>query len=198
MSELTVEQRLTNIEESLLGIAFTLQSLSRLQPPGPTSEIDKPVPLAPPAVPRRVYQYREDGILADGRKEPVSGARIDPVVDADCPTAVAVPDPLEPGSTLYVSKARTDLNERWLGYVIRVSDQCKGGLTRLGSAGYLATQSFAPFGGFKADGSNWPQAAAQFHRRKPADATAPGWISGQPLPGTAPAPAPGPTEVKID
>ena len=191
----TVEQRLSDIEASLIGIAFTLSSLANQPMQAPSvSKVDEHSPPAAPAIPRRVYAYQENGLLADGwAKEPVSGARIDPVVDADCPS-----DPLAPDTDLYVSKARPDLGERWIGYVIRVSAQCKGGLSRLGAAGYMAEASFAPYGGFKADGSNWPFAAVKFHRTKAGDSNAPGWISGQPLPGPGNVPRdPAPVDVPI-
>ena len=192
----TVQEQLDDISASLVGIAFTL---AQIQSSTPVSHVDAPSPVAAPAIPRRVYAYLANGLLAEGVvNEPTSGARIDPVVDADCPSAVAVQDPLDASSTLYVSKPRPDLKEMWIGYCIRVSKQCKGTLGRISSAGYHASAVFEKAGGTSSDLSLWPKAAAIFHRPPVADGSGV-WIStGQPSAAVPVATAPdAPVEVAV-
>lgn len=189
----TIQEQLDDISASLIGISFTLEQIKSGQT---VSHVDAPSPIAAPAIPRKVYAYLANGLLSEGViNEPNTGARIDPVVDADCPSAVAVPDPLEPSTTLYISKPRPDLKEPWIGYCIRVSRQCRGSLGRISSAGYHCKGSFDRAGGVFENYADWPKAAVAFHRPPQADGSGV-WISTQGPAPQAPA-ADAPTEVQI-
>lgn len=84
--------------------------------------------------------------------------RIDPIVAAGSPGTVLM------AITGHVLSApRPDLGEMFPGYCERVSLQCGG---RIAIIGMLfnggAAALFAALGGYKADGSNWPEAADRF------------------------------------
>jgi hypothetical protein len=85
-------------------------------------------------------------------------ARVDPVVGAGTPTTVTLP---KTGHTLSV--ARTDLGEGFVGYCTRIADQAGGNPNTVGALFLGTSHLFERFGGYKADGSNWPQAADYFY-----------------------------------
>lgn len=105
------------------------------------------------------YEVDANQLLVGARQ--YGNARIDPVVGAGAPTTVTLP---RTGHTLSV--ARTDLGEMFVGYCTRVADQAGGNPGTVGAL-FLGTQHlFERFGGYRADGSNWPQAADMFYNMR--------------------------------
>jgi len=118
------------------------------------------VSMPPIVVMNPMYEMDANHFLTHVRAH--GGGRVDPVVGPDCPYTVTLP---KTGHTLSV--ARPDIGEMFIGYVQRTADQATGGKgdTILGTVGSLFLGTawlFEPFGGFKTDGSNWPQAADRF------------------------------------
>lgn len=107
------------------------------------------------------WEYDEHGLLAKGW---TMGAfsRIDPVVDASCPTAVVLE---KTGHVLSIP--RPDLGEKFPAYAERVSRQCGviGTPTNIGALFISISKHFARFGGYKEDGSNWPLVADYYFNR---------------------------------
>lgn len=99
------------------------------------------------------------GLLNGGRD--VGGVRVDPVVAPGTPTTVTIS---ETGHT--VSVARPDKGEMFMGYCMRVSDQCHGNMSIVGGIIAAGETLFARWGGFKADGTNWPFAADFYFNRR--------------------------------
>lgn len=118
-----------------------------------------PPTIAPP---ESVPQFDERGLLKGGSL--YGGYRVDPIVPAGTPRTVTI------GLTGHVlSVARPDLGEMMGGYLTRVSAQAHGNPNIVGALmiGGMDTY-FSDFGGFKADGSNWPIVADLIYNGKAA------------------------------
>jgi hypothetical protein len=122
----------------------------------------------PPAPVATKYVYDADNMLISAKGvatqfHPVNGARMEPPIDADCPTGVVTPK----GRVL--SRPRADLGEMFMGYCQRISGQLHpedpGLVIRaLGGLVQSASPVFLKMGGYRADGSNWAEAADRiFH-----------------------------------
>ena len=139
---------LTDISNRLKGVEAVLNVTA--------AHLEVPAPAAPVvvAVPKRVYAYDARGLLKDYLTGP-GGSRQDPIVDADCPSARRV------ASGKYLSLARPDLGEQFTGYCSRVSLQAGGANLNnmLGAIMMMGMPMHEAHGGFKADGSNWPDVA---------------------------------------
>lgn len=98
-----------------------------------------------------------NGLLVHARQ--IGNAVVDPVVDQVIPgVTVAMP---KTGHIL--SLPRPDLGEMFVGYCQRVSDQANGNRATVAALFISQGRLFARFGGFHADGSNWPEAADCFY-----------------------------------
>lgn len=140
----TIEQLL----ESVQALAAEV-TLLRNQQAGQPVRIDEP----------DMTEMDDQHLLIHVRQ--VGGARVDPVVPEGTPYTVTLP---ATGHTLSV--ARPDLGEMFVGYCQRVSDQAGGDPKTVGALFLGTARYFAPFGGFKSDGSNWPQAADKFYNMR--------------------------------
>ena len=110
----------------------------------------------PGTTPGSTWKYDTKGLLATGWTQGAF-SRIDPVVDATCPTAVFLET-----TKHYLSIPRPDLGETFVPYAERVSRQAGSAVvppTNIGALFLSASKYFARFGGYKADGSNWPLVA---------------------------------------
>ncbi len=191
MEDAELRAALAAISESLAGLAYAVAHLQASAAPLPPPE----VPAAAQPVPKRVYHYNDKGLLADSEGVThlggVDGPRVDPIVDGDCPTVVYIP-----GTHHYLSVARPDLGERFTGYCIRTSKQANGNVGRVGSLAILGDALHAPYGGYKVDGSNWPQVADAFFNPNTGEVD-PRWAADEALRASRAAaeqakPAPGP------
>ena len=84
--------------------------------------------------------------------------RIDPVVPAGTPGTVQCP-----ATGHVLSVARPDLDEGFMSYCRRVSAQAAGNPDTAAAVLTYGDALFDRFGGFQADGSNWPLAADRFY-----------------------------------
>lgn len=120
--------------------------------PLPVETKPHPTPVTP--------QFDARGMLLGGRK--FGDWPIDPVVPEGTPNTVKLDI-----SNDVLSLPRPDLDERAINYFVRVCDQARGSETALNAVGASMVQGlapyFAPFGGYKADGSNWPLAASWYY-----------------------------------
>lgn len=90
------------------------------------------------------------------------GGRIDPPIDANCPTGILV------RSGRWLSVPRPDTGEMFMGYCLRVSRQLgneQGVLNALATIQISMGPIFAKLGGQKEDGSNWAEAADMFFNK---------------------------------
>jgi len=152
------------------------------------------LPIPPVVVAPALGVVNPLGFLVGGRD--TMGFHVDPVVATGTPTTVTIP---ETGHV--ISVARPDTGEKFMGYCIRICDQAHGNMGVVGSIGIKGDSIFAKFGGFKADGSNWPVSADHFYNARAwmtpaeqaaADASIGGtWIS-------TPTPAPDPVDIPIE
>lgn len=109
--------------------------------------------------PNPLYEMDANQMLTHCRQ--VGNARVDPVVGADCPNTVVLP---ETGHVLSVP--RPDLGEMFVGYCMRTADQTTGGdgkrvLDTVGALFLGSAHLFAP-GVYDPKGTNWPRAADKF------------------------------------
>lgn len=136
--------------------------LTRLRDGEPGTVTIAPVVPAPPIPAAPAIPLGEvdpaTGMLKGYRE--VSGYRVDPIVGPGTPTTVTLP------SGHVLSKARADLGEMFMGYCIRISDQAQGSINVVGSLAMVGDSAFDKVGGYKTDGSNWPEAADRFYTPK--------------------------------
>jgi hypothetical protein len=108
-------------------------------------------------------------------EDTVYGPRVEPtpVVPPPMPVPVTPPQPQVPADfamTPYgrmFPRPRPDLGEMFMGYTTRVGEYIGGEIqirARNNAAGLFisATPLFAKFGGYRADGANWPAACEEW------------------------------------
>lgn len=118
--------------------------------------------VAAPVDPVPVIEWDEASGNIKGGRTVGPGYYVEPVVPKGTARTVT---PSETGHTLSIP--RPDKGEMFMGYCIKVSDQATGGkdpnaFQRVGALASGADHYFDKWGGFKADGSNWPFAADRF------------------------------------
>lgn len=144
----TIELALSNLKDEITyAIINTRNDLGTL---GGGSGTPVPLPTSP------VYQFDDKNLLIDPAPTYNGMLRIDPVVGEDCPHTVKVK------SGHVFSKPRPDLGEKFMAYVARVSAQAGGSTSGIGSLFLGASSYFNKFGGYKVDGTNWPEAADSY------------------------------------
>lgn len=146
----TVAKALAAIREQLATIEVAVADV-------PAIHVDAP-PVA--TAPHGSYAFDAAGFLTSPAPRMVGNVRVEPVVGADCPRTVTV---AQTGHVL--CEPRPDLGEGFSAYLWRVCEQCEGSLAQGGGIFFAGDHAFDRFGGFKADGSNWPIAADFWYAR---------------------------------
>lgn len=210
---MTLDEIVAKVQSLDTGLAEVKQAVIPLlaaQQAGGTIGVPPVVtPPTPPPAPNPLYEMDANHLLVHARQLS-NGARVDPVVGMDIPQELRSYFVLLPATSHVLSVPRVDLREMFQGYCTRVSDQATGAnpraLDTIGSL-YLGTGPyFAKFGGFKADGSNWPQAADAFFNPRAYmtpeelaadDAAKAGWRQWEQVVQQPPKPAPTPPPVVL-
>jgi hypothetical protein len=156
---------LLQISKDLIAQADEMAVAEGAGPPPVPVPLPVPDVVTIPAAPKYVYDANRTLVEPPPAFWGPQKWRMDPVIDITCPTGVKVT------SGRFLSEARPDLGETFMGYVIRVVQQAGKdpalALSGLGALFLGGDSYFGKFGGFKADGSNWPLAADVFFNGYP-------------------------------
>ena len=88
--------------------------------------------------------------------------QVDAIVPSGTPHTITLPNTGHTVSLPQPNAADPTHGEMFIGYCMRVSAQCHGQIGKVGQLFLGSEYLFAPLGGFKTDGTDWPVAADAF------------------------------------
>ena len=102
------------------------------------------------------------GSLTNGPAGSIATPRVDALVPPGTPNTITLPNTGHTLSLPQPNAANPQQGEMFVGYCMRVSGQCHGMIGEVGKLFMGDDYLFAPLGGFKTDGTDWPVAADAF------------------------------------